>query len=282
MSKISTLLEGGRSYSFEFFPPKTVHAQMTLGHTIASLEPLDPTFVSVTYGAGGTTRERTHEVVTWVQKHTHITGMAHLTCVGNTRGEIERILNNYTDAGIENIMALAGDAPKDGSPVDGDFRYATDLVAFIKECGDFAIGVAAHPEGHPLSQDLVADRERLAHKLSLADFAVTQFFFDAEHYFQMVDGVQAHGVHKPIIPGIMPVTNVKQIQRMAEMSGAEFPDWLAERLRGADSPEEVRKIGIEVASELCQTLLNGGAPGLHYYTMNRSTATREIHRSLRR
>ncbi|MFV1990331.1 MAG: methylenetetrahydrofolate reductase, partial [Acidimicrobiales bacterium] len=177
MSKIPALLEGGRSYSFEFFPPKTVHAQMTLGHTIASLEPLDPTFVSVTYGAGGGTRERTHEVVTWVRKQTDITPMAHLTCVGNSRAEIEKILRSYDEAGIENIMALAGDAPKDGSAVQGDFRYATDLVEFIKECGDFAIGVAAHPEGHPLSADLVAHRERLAYKLSLPDFAVTQFSF---------------------------------------------------------------------------------------------------------
>lgn len=282
MSKISELLEGGRSYSFEFFPPKSVHAQMSLGHTIASLQDLEPTFVSVTYGAGGGTRERTHEVVTWVRKHTNVTPMAHLTCNGHTKSEIAIILANYAEAGIENIMALAGDSPKDGSPDHGDFVFATELVEFIREYGDFDIGVAAHPEGHPRSKSLAEDRERLAQKLEMADFAVTQFFFNADNYFEMLEAVKSHGVEKPIIPGIMPVTNVKQIERMAEMAGAEFPEWLADRLRAAESPDVVRKVGTEVASDLCQALLNGGAPGLHYYTLNKSLVTREIHRSLRR
>jgi methylenetetrahydrofolate reductase (NADPH) len=280
MARIPDLLGAGRTYSFEFFPPKTDAAQLTLGRTIAELEPLAPSFVSVTYGAGGSTRERTREVVRWVRKETSITPMAHLTCFGHTRAEIHEILDAYEAAGIENILALRGDPPID--PVDAspsDYHHAIDLVHDVVDRG-FAVGVAAHPEIHPQSPSRGDDRRRLAAKLELADFAMTQLFFEAEHYFALVDELAALGCTKPVIPGIMPVTNAGQVQRMAQMSGAAFPAWLAARLAAAESPEEVRKIGVDAATELCAALLAAGAPGLHFYTLNRSTATREIYVNL--
>ncbi|HEC11365.1 MAG TPA: methylenetetrahydrofolate reductase [NAD(P)H] [Acidimicrobiales bacterium] len=282
MAKISDLLAGGPTVSFEFFPPKTDAAALTLGRTIAELEPLHPSFVSVTYGAGGSTRHRTRDIVVWIARETDITPMAHLTCVGHTRAEITEILENYREAGIENILALYGDPPADAGPDydHGDFRYAVELVEFIKEFGGFSVGVAAHPELHPRSPDRATDRRFLAEKLAVADFGVTQFFFEADHYFRMVEEVAEHGVTTPIIPGIMPVNSVKAIKRMAELSGAHFPDWLAERLTAAADPAAVRQVGIEVATEMCRELLEGGVPGLHLYTLNRSNATREIYAAL--
>jgi methylenetetrahydrofolate reductase (NADPH) len=281
MALISDLLAGGRTFSFEFFPPKTDAAQLTLGRTIAELEPLGPSFVSVTYGAGGSTRQRTHEVVTWVRRETSITPMAHLTCAGHRRSEVGEILRGYHEAGIDNILALAGDPPKDDSePAPTDYRYAAELVEDIRNTGPFSIGVAAHPELHPRSPDRESDRRHLATKLRLADFAITQFFFECDHYLRLVDELGALGVDRPVVPGVMPVTNKAQVRRMAELSGAAFPGWLAERLAPVDDPEEVRRIGVEVATALCSTLLEAGAPGLHFYTLNRSTATREIYANL--
>jgi methylenetetrahydrofolate reductase (NADPH) len=281
MALISDLLAGGRTFSFEFFPPKTDAAQLTLGRTIAELEPLGPSFVSVTYGAGGSTRQRTHEVVAWVRRETSITPMAHLTCAGHRRSEVGEILRGYHEAEIDNILALAGDPPKDeGGPTPTDYRYAAELVEDIRATGPFSIGVAAHPELHPRSPDRESDRRHLATKLRLADFAVTQFFFECDHYLRLVDELAALGVDRPVVPGVMPVTNKAQVQRMAELSGAAFPGWLAERLAPVDDPEEVRRIGVEVATELCSALLEAGAPGLHFYTLNRSTATREIYANL--
>ena len=291
MAKIGQLIAGGQqrgrpTVSFEFFPPKSDGAALTLGRTIAELEPLRPSFVSVTYGAGGGTRERTHNIVTWVRKETPITPMAHLTCVGHTREEIRQILDNYASAGVENILALLGDPPAGAADRDEiiartEFDHAIDLVEFVREVGDFSVGVAAHPELHPRSPDRISDRRYLAAKLAVADFGITQFFFEASHYFRMVDEVSAHGVSTPIVPGIMPVTNVGSVTRMAELSGAAFPEWLAERLEAsAEDPAEVRRIGVEVATNLAKELLEGGAPGLHMYTLNRSTATTEIHANL--
>jgi methylenetetrahydrofolate reductase (NADPH) len=280
MARVSDLLAAGRTYSFEFFPPKTDGAQLSLGHTIAELEPLAPSFVSVTYGAGGSTRARTHEIVTWVRRETSITPMAHLTCQGHTRAEIGEILAGYRAAGIENILALGGDAPGDPSD-DGqsDYRYASDLIEDIATA-DFSIGVAAHPEVHPNSPDRATDRRMLAAKLAAADFAITQFFFEAHHYFELVDELAALGVDKPVLPGIMPITNASQVRRMAQLSGAEVPAWLVDRLDVVDDPAEIRRIGVEVASTLCAELLDRGAPGLHLYTLNRSTASREIYANL--
>jgi methylenetetrahydrofolate reductase (NADPH) len=281
MARIADLLAADRTFSFEFFPPKTDAAQLTLGHTIAELEPLAPSFVSVTYGAGGSTRARTHEVVAWVRKETAITPMAHLTCQGHVRSEITEILDNYRSAGVENILALGGDAPID--QVDhraSDYTFACDLVADVRGAGDFSIGVAAHPEIHPRSPSRDDDRRRLAEKLTVADFAITQFFFEAEHYVRLMDELAALGCTKPVIPGIMPVTNKAQVQRMASLSGAAFPTWLAERLDAVESPEDVRRVGVDAATDLCAELLAADAPGLHFYTLNRSSATREIYAAL--
>ena len=281
MARISDLLATGRTFSFEFSPPKSAAGSMSLGRTIAELESLHPSFVSVTYGAGGSTREHTRDTVLWVQRETNVSPMAHLTCVGHTRDEISDIITTYTDAGIENVLALAGDAPKD--PADArpsDYQYATDLVEHLREIGDLCIGVAAHPEGHPRSPDLATDRRLLASKLQSADFATTQFFFDIDHYLSLVNDLADLGVTKPVIPGIMPVTNIAQVERMAELSGAAFPDWLRARLESGTTPEDVRRIGVAAATELCAQLLESGAPGLHFYTLNKSTATREIYAQL--
>jgi methylenetetrahydrofolate reductase (NADPH) len=281
MARIADLLAAGRTFSFEFSPPKSAAASMSLGRTIAELEPLGPSFVSVTYGAGGSTREHTRDTVLWVQRETNVPPMAHLTCVGHTRTEIEDIIATYVEAGIVNVLALAGDAPKD--PADArpsDYTYATDLIEHLREISDLSIGVAAHPEGHPRSPDLATDRRYLAEKLRMSDFATTQFFFDIEHYLSLVNDLADLGVTKPVVPGIMPVTNIGQVERMAELSGAAFPSWLRERLESGKTPEDVRRIGVDAATELCAGLLEAGAPGLHFYTMNKSTATRDIYTQL--
>jgi methylenetetrahydrofolate reductase (NADPH) len=280
MARIADLLAAGRTFSFEFFPPKTDGAQLSLGRAIGELEPLAPSFVSVTYGAGGSTRQRTHAVVSWMRKETTLTPMAHLTCQGHVRAEIREILNDYAADGVENILALGGDVPTDGEPAPSDYTYASDLLEDVAADGRFSVGVAAHPEIHPRSPDRGSDRKFLAAKLSRADFAITQFFFDLDVYVQMVNELADLGVTKPILPGIMPVTNKNQIRRMAELSGAAFPTWLAERLDRTDDAEEIRRIGVDAATELCQGLLDAGAPGLHFYTMNRSTATSEIYANL--
>lgn len=280
MTRISDLLSQGRTFSFEFFPPKSDEAQQALGRTIAELGPLHPSFVSVTYGAGGSTRQRTKDVVTWMRHETNLDPMAHLTCVGHTRAEIASILDDYASAGIENILALGGDPPMDGPAPTSDYRYASDLLDDVVGTERFCVGVAAHPEVHPRSPDRATDRQFLAAKLVRADFAITQFFFEVEVYIRLVEEMVDLGIDKPILPGIMPVTNVGQIEKMAAMSGAKFPTWLADRLEGLTDPDEVRKIGVEAATELSCHLLDAGAPGLHFYTLNRSSATREIYANL--
>ena len=282
MTKIADLLAAGRTYSFEFFPPKSDEATALLEKTIGELEPLGPSFVSVTSGAGGSTRERTRDVVLHIERDTSLPAMAHLTCIGHTRDELVDILTGYREAGIENILALAGDPPAgEEIAATDELTYALDLVELVREVGDFSVGVAAHPELHPRSPDRDSDRIHLAAKLAVADFGITQFFFRASDYLSMIDELAALGCTKPVLPGIMPVTNAGQVKRFAEMAGAEFPADLAERLVAAsDDPAEVRRIGVEVATELCQDLLDAGVPGLHFYTLNRSTATREIYANL--
>ena len=279
MTRISDLLATGRTTSFEFFPPKTDEAAQALERTIAELAPLQPSFVSVTYGAGGSTRERTRDVVINIERSIGITAMAHLTCVGHSREQLEQLLDEYAAAGVSNILALAGDAPPDDPDAfeRGDFVHAIELVDLIRSRGGFSIGVAAHPEGHPRSPDLYVDRQHLAEKLRHADFAITQFFFEPEPYLRLVEGLGAFGCDKPVIPGIMPVTNASQVKRFAELAGAEFPRHLADRFEAiADDADAVRALGVELATELCARLLDEGVPGLHFYTLNRSTATREI------
>jgi methylenetetrahydrofolate reductase (NADPH) len=281
MARIADLLAAGRTFSFEFFPPKTDGAQLTLGRTIAELEPLAPSFVSVTYGAGGSTRTRTHDLVSWVRRQTSITPMAHLTCQGHTRKDIDEILVNYVAENVENILALGGDPPAGDVSATSDYRHASELVEDVAAHGSFSIGVAAHPELHPRSPDRDSDRQHLAAKLRLADFAITQFFFEVDHYLALVDDLAALGIDKPVLPGIMPVTNVAQVSRMAGMSGTAVPVWLVERVgKAGDDVEESARIGIDIATELCADLLDAGAPGLHFYTLNRSSATRDIYANL--
>ncbi len=281
MAKISTILQDGPAVSFEFFPPRTEEAEAVLEQTLRDLEPLAPSFVSVTYGAGGTTRERTHDLVVQINRETSMTAMAHLTCAAHARVDLEGIVDRYRDAGVENILALGGDPPAELGLPDGELRHAIDLVRLARAREVESIGVAVHPEPHPASPSIDADRAHSAEKLAEADFAITQFFFDAHHYFDLVESLRDRGVDRPVIPGIMPVLSIVGTKRMAEMQGSEFPEWFMAKLRRVeDDPAAVRAIGIAESTKLCLELLDGGAPGLHFFTLNRSTATREIYENL--
>ena len=281
VNKIADLLAKGQTFSFEFFPPKSDAAASTLQATLAELEPLNPSFVSFTYGAGGATRGTTRDLVVGVNADTSMVPMAHLTVYGHTRDELAEMVGDYAAAGVANIMALRGDRPKDFDRGPGDLRHAIELVELIREIGDFSIGVAAHPEGHPENPDRASDRAYLAEKLAVADFAVTQMFFRVDDYVSMVDDLRAAGVDKPVIPGIMPVESLSSIQRMAELSGAAFPPDLAQRFYDVgDDPDAVRAEGVAVAVEFCRELLAYGVPGLHFFTLNKSRSTREIYENL--
>jgi len=283
MARISDLLAAGPTYSVEFFPPKHEAGWLSLGRTISELEHLSPDFLSVTYGAGGSTRTRTADLVSWVKRQTPIPPMAHLTCAGHTRDDIRAILTDYRADGVENILALGGDPPTGAaeSAAPSDYRFSMELVDDVREFGGFSIGVAAHPELHPRSPDRATDRQYLADKLAAADFAITQFFFDIDHYSMMVDELAALGVTKPVLPGIMPISNLSQITRMAHMSGAEVPGWVIEAMEKAgDNLDEAERVGVSLATELCARLMEAGAPGLHFYALNRSWAAREIFRNL--
>jgi methylenetetrahydrofolate reductase (NADPH) len=277
---------GQPSFSFEFFPPKTDEGERLLWQAIRELEPLRPAFVSVTYGAGGSTRDRTIRITERIATETTLTPVGHLTAVGSSRTELRNVVGQYAGAGVRNILALRGDPP--GGPSqpwvahpDG-FSHAVELVRLVRSLGDFCVGVAAFPEKHPEAADLRSDARHLVEKCDAgADYAITQFFFDPDDYFRLRDLVAQLSCSVPIVPGIMPVTNVAQIERMALLSGAAFPQALAARLHEvADDPVAVRAIGVEVASRLADVLLAGGAPGIHFYTLNRSTATREIFQAL--
>jgi len=287
VARIVDLLAKGPTFSFEFFPPKTDAEQAVLVRTLRDLEPLEPSFVSVTYRGGRSSRQRTTELVAGMLRTTNLTPMAHLTCVVHSRLELAEILVGLRRAGVENVLALGGDPPTEadldpGASGAGELTHAVELVELARAIGGFSVGVAAHPELHPSSDgDRVADRDHLAAKLRLADFAITQFFFRVGDYRAMLDDLAERGVGKPVIPGIMPITNLGLVSRMAELSGAAVPPEVVARIEAvAEDPEEVRRTGVAVATELCRDLLAAGAPGLHFYTLNRSSATREIYANL--
>ena len=280
------LNQGTPSFSFEFFPPKTDEAFDTLLETIRELQKLHPTFVSVTYGAGGSTRRRTIDVVAKAKGELGQESMAHLTCVGSTEEELRDVLDELRRQGIENVLPLRGDPPA-GTDVfekkPGGFGYANELVSFIKENYDFCLGVAGYPEGHQEADDFDTDLANLKLKVDAgADFVITQMFFDNRFYFDFVAQARAIGIDVPLIPGIMPILNLGQIQRFTQMCGATIPEELLERLEAIkEDADAVRQCGVEHAAQQCRELLESGVPGIHFYTLNRSTSTRDIFENLK-
>ena len=281
--------DGAPTFSFEFFPPKDSEGENRLWSAIESLRSIAPDFISVTYGAGGSTRDRTIKITSEITARTQVPTVAHLTCVGSTRAELLEILTKYREAGISNILALRGDPV--GGPrapwqkTEGGLDHADELVTLAAEFGGFTIGVAAFPDGHPASDPATdIDIDVLLRKEALgASFATTQFFFEVDKWSALVEKLEARGSTLPIIPGILPVTNVNQLTRMAELSGTPIPQSITDAFSAiGDNPDDVRKVGVEIATELSEKLLAAGAPGLHFYTMNTSTATREIFENLQR
>jgi methylenetetrahydrofolate reductase (NADPH) len=275
------LADRRRSFSFEFFPPKDDAGEAGLWLAIRELEALHPTFVSVTYGAGGSTRDRTIRITERIAGETTLTPVAHLTCVGHPREQLRTIVGSYAGAGVRNVLALRGDPPggpgTPWTPTPGGLSYASELVTLVSELGDFCVGVAAFPEGHREAASVDADAQvMLAKYRAGAAFAITELFFRVDDYFRLVERSSRVGCSMPIIPGIMPITNLRQIQRFAELSGRAVPAEVVARFDGMSEPADVRRTGIEIATEMCDELLTRGAPGLHFYTLNRSRATREI------
>ncbi len=273
-------------FSFEFFPPKTDEGEQNLRHALGELRELEPDFVSVTYGAAGSTRGLTLELTKWIKRELGIEAMAHLSCVGATRDELCVILDSLDDAGIENVLALRGDAPRgetEWRPHPGGLRYSSELAALIDERYSMSIGAACFPEVHPEAADMTSDLRFLKHKVDNgASFLITQLFFDNEVYFRFVAEARAAGIDVPIIPGIMPITDVGQIKRFTGMCGASIPDSLLRQLeKRAPFPSEVLQLGVSYATLQCAELLARGAPGIHFYTLNRSPATRAILAALR-
>ena len=267
--------------SFEFFPPKTPQMEETLWSCIQRLAPLEPAYVSVTYGAGGSTRERTHATLVRIRRETALEPAAHLTCVGASRDEIDEVARRYWAAGIRHIVALRGDPPEGTSryqPHPDGYSYAADLVAGLKRIADFDISVAAYPETHPEARSPRADLDNLKRKIDAgANRAITQFFFDVDRYFRFLDRARAAGIDVPIIPGILPVTNFAQVRRFAGVCGASLPPWMAELFEGLDNdPETRRLVAASLACEQCRALHAGGVKQFHFYTLNSAELARAI------
>lgn len=277
MTRIVDLLAAGPTVSFEFSPPKDDAAEQQLLAVVDELAVVEPSFCSVTYGALGSTRERTRDVVVELNRRHGFPTMAHLTCVGHTKDEIGDLLDTYAAGGVHNILALGGDPPADGDP-GGDFTHAIELVELVRDHpAGFSVGVAAHPEKHPRSQSMETDRRYLAEKLGAADFAITQFSWTVEPYQRLLDDLDALGCRKPVIPGVMLFINVHSMRRMSELNDTAIPDELWERCLTADGdPRAVRLLGTDVCERVSRDLLDAGAPGLHLYTMNRSVAAIDL------
>jgi methylenetetrahydrofolate reductase (NADPH) len=272
MVRIADLLAAGPTLSFEFFPPKTDEGVRALETTLDELAVLAPSFVSVTYGAGGSTKERTRSIVLGINERRSFPAMPHLTCMSHTKAEVVSLLDDYAAHGIDNILALAGDLPADGTASTGEFTYALELVELVRDNGgDFSIGVAAFPETHPRSTDRETDRRHLAAKLEAADFGITQFFYDVDDYVRMIDELDALGVRKPVLPGVLPPTNPASVRRFAAINGSRVPEELLTRIEAASPPDQLA-IAVESASALCRSLVDAGAPGIHLYTLNRADA----------
>jgi methylenetetrahydrofolate reductase (NADPH) len=278
VAKIADLLAAGPTFSFEFFPPRTEEGHQRLAQALLDLQPLRPSFVSVTYRGGRRSRLPTHELVVGMLRTTTLTPMAHLICAGHSRLELADILVQLRKAGIVNLMALGGDPP-DGDDAECELEHAVELVELARAIGGFSIGVAAHPSVHPHSPSRAQDRDWLAAKLRLADFAITQSVFSVEEYVGLVEDLAARHVTAPVLPGIMPLTSVASLKRQAEL-GAVVPPDVAARIVAAGDDQDVRKLGVQIATELSQALLDAGAPGLHFITLNRSSATAEIYANL--
>ena len=271
--------------SFEFFPPKTDEQRAMLDASVPKLKALKPDYVSVTFGAGGSTLSYTPETVHRLRELHGLDAAPHLSCVGGTRDEIHALLSQYKTMGCRRIVALRGDLPS-GMATYGDFRYASELVEFIRKefDGFFHIEVACYPEMHPQAGDAHADIKNFAAKVKAgANGAITQYFFNPDAYFRFVDEARAHGIDVPIVPGIMPISQYSQLRRFSDMCGAEIPRWIAKRLEAfRDDAESIREFGADVVAGLCRKLVDGGAPGIHFYTLNRSRATLAVHERLTR